>query len=459
MNEIETVSMVEEEDQLVEEYTNDLLPKKFTKSGKILTFTLIVICLAGLFAYIRQLRYGLGVTAMRDYVSWGIYISNFVFFVAISLVGSLITAIMYLLKVEWRAPFTRIAEMIAVASIIWAALIIVVDMGRPDRLYNVIIHGRIQSPIVWDIIVVITYMAISFLLLYFPMLPGLALCRDKLKDIPRWQQKMYRVLSLGWQGTQKEFKIIKSSIKILAVLIIPVALSIHTVTSWLFATTLRPGWDSTNFGPYFVAGAFIAGAAAVVLGMFIIYKFHPNYKKFVTDDHFDKMGKLLVLLSLVYLYFNVNEFLVPWYKMKKAEAGFLNELFTGHYAVMFWTVEIVGMVIPIILLLFKKFRRPWPISVISFVIVVGAWLKRYLIVIPTLLHPFLPMQDVPQSYKSYFPTWVEWTITCGSVAAALLIITLFTRYFPVISIWEVSSEKSARLEKNQFKLKSNKDEK
>ena len=172
MREIETVSIAEDESQLIQEYSDDLLPKKFTKSGKILTIVLVIVCLAGLFAYIRQLRFGLGVTAMRDYVSWGIYISNFVFFVAVSLVGSLITAILHLLKVKWRAPFTRIAEMIAVASIIWAALIIVVDMGRPDRLYNVIIHGRIQSPIVWDVIVVVTYMAISILLLYFPICPG-----------------------------------------------------------------------------------------------------------------------------------------------------------------------------------------------------------------------------------------------------------------------------------------------
>ena len=241
---------------------------------------------------------------------------------------------------------------------------------------------------------------------------------------------------------------------ILAVLIIPVALSIHTVTSWLFATTLRPGWDSTNFGPYFVAGAFVAGAAAVVVGMFIIYQFHPNYKKFVTDDHFDKMGKLLVLLSLVYLYFNVNEYLVPWYKMKKVEADHLMGLFTGKYALMFWGVQIAGMIIPIILLLFKKGRRPWPLFIISFVVLVCAWFKRYLIVIPTLLHPFLPIQDVPNSYKHYIPSWEEWTITLGSVAAALLIITLFTRFFPVISIWEVASEKGVDLEKNQFKFKS-----
>jgi len=441
MNDIIKPVNDEEAIQMLHQFNEDLLPKKFGRIGVIWTIFLCAVIINGLFCYIKQLRYGLSVTGMGDIVSWGIYISNFVFFVAVSLVGSLITAVLYLLNVNWRSPLTRIAEIIALACIIFAGLIIIVDMGRPDRILNMFIHGRIQSPIVWDVIVVMTYMAISFLLLYFPLLPGIAFCRDHIPGIPKWQKWMYKTLSFRWKWKPEQFQIVKRAISILSVMIIPVALSIHTVTSWLFATTYRPGWDSTIFGPYFVAGAFMVGAAAVIAAMYVFVRFYPRYDQYITDKHFDRMGILLVLLSLIYLYFNVNEYLVPGYKMKGDDADYLTELFIGKFAPMFWSVQILGMILPIILLMFKKFRRPFPIFIISVFVIVGAWFKRFLIVIPTLLHPFLPMQEVPEKYKIYVPTYPEWSITFASLAGALLVITVFVRYFPIISIWEVAEER------------------
>ncbi len=427
--------------KMLHQYNKDSLPKKFGKIGVAWTLLLCVIIINGLFWYIQQLKHGLSVTGMGDTVSWGIYISNFVFFVAISLVGSLITAVLYLLNVKWRSPLTRIAEIIAVASIIFAGLIIIVDMGRPDRIWHMFVYGRIQSPIIWDVIVVMTYMAISILLLYFPLLPSIAYCRDHLTDIPKWQKKMYRVLSLGWQYKQEQYRIVRRAISILCVLIIPVALSIHTVTSWLFAVTYRPGWDSSNFGAYFVSGAFVVGAGGVIAAMYAILRFHPQYKEYITEKHFDRMGQLLVLLCLIYLYFNVNEFVVPGYKMKGEDAAYLTDLFIGKFAPMFWAVQILGLILPTVLLMFKKFRRPLPMFIISIFVIVGAWFKRFLIVIPTLLHPFLPLQEIPNAYKTYIPTFAEWSITIASLAGALLIITVFVRYFPIISIWEVAEER------------------
>lgn len=427
--------------EMLHRYNTHLLPKKFGKAGKIWVAFLVAVIIVGLFNYIRQLRQGLSVTGLSDTVSWGIYISNFVFFVAVSLVGSLITAILNLLNVPWRAPITRISEIIAVSGIMFAGIIIIVDMGRPDRILNMFIHGRIQSPIMWDVIVVMTYMAISLLFLYFPLLSSISFCRDRLTNIPKWQKKMYKILSLGWNNKPAQYKITKKALRILSVLIIPVALSIHTVTSWLFATTYRPGWDSTNFGAYFVAGAFMVGAAAVIAGMYIIRRFYENYDEYITDKHFDRMGRLLVLLSLVYLYFSINEYFIPGYKMKSDEASHLRELFAGHFAPMFWAVQIFGMFIPIVVLLFPKGRKPLPIFIIAVMVIVGAWFKRYLIVIPTMLHPFLPLQQVPDYATYYKATFAEWSITGASLAGALLIITLFVRYFPIISLWEVAEEK------------------
>jgi molybdopterin-containing oxidoreductase family membrane subunit len=376
---------------------------------------------------------------MRDYVSWGIYISNFVFFVAISLVGSLITAIFRLAKVPWRTPLTRISEIIAVSAITFASLIIIVDMGRPERLVNLFTHGRIQSPIMWDVIVIGTYFCISLFLLYITLLPDIRIMIKAKAILGKPFSKLYRWLGSFWKGTAAQEKIRDRAITILCIVIIPVAFCIHTVTSWLFATTYRPGWDSTNFGAYFVSGAFLVGAGGVVVAMYI---FRRAYKleNYITDKHFEKMGRILVLLALLYLYFNVNEYLVPAFKMKKPEQAHLTTLFAGEYAILFWSAIMIGMIIPIIIILFKKGRRPLPMFIAGVMVVVGAWFKRYLIVTPTLLHPFLPMQDVPESYHHYFPSWEEWAIAMGSLAGALLIITFFARVFPVVSIYKTLTD-------------------
>ena len=359
-------------------------------------------------------------------------------------------------NVHWSTPLTRIAEIIAVSAIVFASLIIIVDMGRPERIMNILLHGRIQSPILWDVIVISTYFIISILLLYFPLLPDLKILikhKEKSGNKLNW---LYRFQGSFWKGTKEQFRISDRSINILCILIIPVAFCIHTVTSWLFATTYRPGWDSTNFGAYFISGAFLVGAGAVVVAMYV---FRKSYKleKYITEMHFEKMGRIIVMLALLYLYFNVNEYLVPAFKMKKSEEAHLTELFTGEYAVMFWFAILVGMIIPVIMLLFKSGRKPKPMFIIGVMIVVGAWFKRYLIVTPTLLHPFLPMQDVPASYHHYFPSWQEWAIAMGSMAGVLLIITFFARIYPIIPIHETITEK-AEMEEKAALLKINSNE-
>jgi Ni/Fe-hydrogenase subunit HybB-like protein len=426
-----------------EEITRDLLPQKFGTRGKIWTVSLMLISLVGVFAYYRQLKYGLEVTHMRDYVSWGIYISNFVFFVAISLVGSLITAIFRLANVKWSTPLTRIAEIIAVSAIVFASIIIIVDMGRPERFMNLFIHGRIQSPIMWDVIVIGTYFFISCLLLYFPLLPDLKILIRFKDQTGKALNRLYRFQGSFWKGTKAQSRISRKSIHILCIIIIPVAFCIHTVTSWLFATTYRPGWDSTNFGAYFISGAFLVGAGGVVVAMYVFRKVY-KLENYITIKHFDKMGKIVVLLALLYLYFNVNEYLVPAFKMKKPEAEHLTELFLGEYAPVFWFAILVGMIIPILILVFKKGRRPLPMFIAGSMVVVGAWFKRYLIVTPTLLHPFLPMQEVPQSFHRYFPSWEEWAIAMGSLAGALLVITFFARIYPIIPIQETITEQNGK---------------
>ncbi len=429
-----------------EKITQDLLPQPFGRRGFIWTAILILICAIGGYAYYRQLSNGLIVTNLGDYVSWGIYISNFVFFVAISLVGSLITAILRLANVKWATPLTRIAEIIAVSAIVFASLIIIVDMGRPERLFNLFIYGRIQSPILWDVIVITTYLFISLLLLYFPLLPDLKIMLNAHGKTPSIFRKTYKFLGSFWKGSEKQYKISDRAINILCITIIPVAFCIHTVTSWLFATTYRPGWDSTNFGAYFISGAFLVGAGGVVVAMYVFRKVY-KLEQYITELHFEKMGRIVVLLGLLYVYFNINEYLIPAFKMKKPEQAHLTNLFTGEFAVMFWFAIAAGMVIPIIIMLFKSGRKPLPMFIACTLVVVGAWFKRYLIVTPTLLHPFLPMTDAPAKHFHYFPSWEEWAIAFGSLAGALLIITFFARIFPIVPIQETINEQNEHHEK------------
>lgn len=435
----------EDSNRNMEKIEEDLLRHITDKSWKFRLWigVLLFIILIGTFAYYRQLKYGLIVTAMRDYTSWGIYISNFVFFVAVSLVGSLVSSILKLSNAKWANPLTRISEIIAVASIICASVIIIIDMGRPDRFINVFIHGRIQSPIIWDVIIISTYLVISMLLLYISLLPDIALCRDRLNDIPKWQKKLYRITAINWTGKPKQMEILLHVSRILIIMVIPVAFAIHTITSWLFATTWRPGWDSTNLGPYFVSGAFMVGAGVIIIAMYFIQKYFRLHD-YITNKHFDNMGKLLVLLSLVYLYFNVNEFLGPIFKMVGVEGEHITELFFGKYAWMYWLVQIFGLMLPIVILIFKPARKPLPIMIVSIFVILGAWFKRFLIVIPSLQHPYLPIQDVDESYRHYIPTWEEWAITLAGFAGVLLIITIILKLFPVIPIWEIKKPKKIK---------------
>jgi Ni/Fe-hydrogenase subunit HybB-like protein len=402
----------------------------------VFLFSVLAICL---FAYTIQLRKGLSVTGLRDYTSWGMYIANFVFFVATSLVGMLISSVLGLAGATWIKPIGRIAEIIAIAFAAVAGLVIVSDMGRPDRLPFVFMFGRVQSPILWDVTVVTTYFFLSLLLWFLPLIPDIAVAKTRLEGRPAFLIKAYELLSFKWEHHEEQYKILNKAVRVLMILIIPTAFAIHTVTSWLFAVTPRAGWDSTIFGPYFISGAFVSGTAALVIAM---YFFRVNYKfqKYLTDFHFEKIARILVLVSIIYLYFNLNEFLVPAYKMKKFDAIHLKELFTGEYAPLFWGIQIFGLILPIILLLFKQIRKPLPLFIISLFVLSASWLKRFIIVVPPQAHPYLPIQNVPAEWHVYKPTIIETAITLASIILVLIIITVLSKLFPVLPVCELTEE-------------------
>ncbi len=420
----------------------DLAPRNFGKRGVLWIGFLVLLIVLGIIAYADQVIQGQKVTNMRDYALWGIYISNFVFFVATSFVGSAFVAILRLTNNSWRTPLVRIAEIITLACIIMAGITITIDMARPDRVMNLFIHARLQSPITWDIIIIPTFIVISLLMLYFPLLPDLAILKKYFATSKPTLSKWYGRFAMNWSGTLAQKGIHTSSVQLLSVLILLAGILLQTIDAYLFSTTYRVGWDSSGLAPYFISGAFVAGIGALVTVVYVVRRTR-RLEAYITDDHFDKLGKLLALVSLIYLYFNINEYLVPFFTAKKGEDAHITALLTGHYAGLFWLVIIAGLVLPIILLFFKKGRKPFPLFLIGMVVVIGSWWKRYIIITPTLLEPFLPIQGVPESWRTYFPSLHEWTITVATLAMALLIITLLVRFLPAVPIQRIYDEQKS----------------
>ncbi|HEX8713523.1 MAG TPA: NrfD/PsrC family molybdoenzyme membrane anchor subunit [Terracidiphilus sp.] len=405
-----------------------------------------LVVLWGVFGYITQLRHGLIVTGMRDQISWGLYIANFVFFTGISYGGTLISAILRVTDSGWRHPITRLSEAITVFALCVGGPMVIIDLGRPERMFNLFVHGRIQSAILWDVIAVSSYLAGCALYLYLPLIPDLALLAER-QELAPWRRKLYRTFAFGWSDTPAERHLLEKCISRMAVLMIMLAVSVHTVVSWIFAMTLRPGWNSSIFGPYFVMGAIYSGTAAVILSMYILLRvLHLN--DYLKPVHFRNLALLLVTFALLYLYFTINEYLTSAYKVEGPERLLLRQLFFGDYAVLMWLTQTLVLLVPLIMLaavlLFKPLRRFTPpvVAAASVLVIVGAWMKRYLIVVPTLTDPFLQNKNLPYTWLHYRPTWVEWSITFGGVAVFLLMYMAFTKLFPMVSMWETRQDEA-----------------
>jgi len=408
-----------------------------TRAQKASFLVLGALCAWGAVAYGYQSRHGLAATAMNNYFSWGVYIVNFVFFIGISHAGTLVSAILRVTGAEWRRPITRMAEGITVFALLIGGPMVIVDMGRPDRLHYVVLHGRIQSPILWDVLSVTTYMTGSLLYLYLPMIPDMALLRDTAAPLAPWRRRLYGRLAIGWTGTPDQWRRLERAISVMALVIIPVAVSVHTVVSWIFGMTLRAGWHSTIFGPYFVVGAIFSGIAALLTAMALFVKFFPYLDRYITLDHFKKLASLLLAVNLIYIYFTVSEYLTMGYTSETADRKLLWALFHGEFAAMFWVMAVTGLLLPALLLALPWTRTFWGIVTASVLINIGMWLKRFVIVVPTLSRPFMPVVSLPGQPAHYVPTWVEWSITLGAFSGFCFLYLLFSKLFPIVSIWEV----------------------
>jgi Ni/Fe-hydrogenase subunit HybB-like protein len=403
---------------------------------------LSVFILWGLLAYAVQFSEGLGVTGLHQPVSWGFYVTNFVFFIGISHAGTLISAILRLSKAEWRRPITRMAEVITAMVLLIGAGQILLDLGRPDRMMNVIRHGRYQSPLLWDATSIGAYLMASLTYLYLPMIPDIAVLRDRLG---KWKL-FYSVLALGWTGTEYQQRVLNRAIAVMAVLVIPIAVSVHSVVSFVFSMTLQPMWHSTIFGPYFVVGAIFSGIAALIVAMIVFRKAY-GLQDYLKPIHFRYLGQLLLVMALLWFYFTFAEYLTGYYGAEPEEMKVFWAKFTGPFWPYFWGMVLCNIVIPLIFLVRLGCHTIGKVLAASLSVVVGMWLERFIIVIPTLSFPRLPFPE-----GIYSPTWVEWGLMVGSLALFALFYLLFTKVFPIISIWEIREGREVGLKEVEERL-------
>ncbi len=397
-----------------------------------------------IFAWIHQLKNGLVVTGMNVPVYWGVYITNFVFFIGISHAGTLISAILRLVQAEWRRSITRAAEVITVLVLFFGAGSVIMDIGRPDRVLNVLRHPNFRSPLLWDVCSITIYLTASTIYLYLPLIPDIAILRDHAGK-RTW---LYRLLALGWQGTEKQKRLLERAIAVMAVLVIPIAVSVHTVVSWVFAMTVQPMWHSTIFGPYFVVGAIFSGIASLIIAMAIIRRMY-HLEDYLKPVHFNNLGLLLLVMSLLWFYFTFAEFLTTFYGAEPAHLAVFYSKVTGPFAPIFWTMVVTCFLIPVSILARQKTRTVKWAVVASASVNIGMWLERFAIVVPTLSMPRLPWGKI-----IYHPTWVELAITAGFFATFILLYMGFTKLFPIVSIWEVQEGREKSLREVEERVKT-----
>ncbi len=404
---------------------------------------LVAVCLFGAWGY--MIFTGMGVAGIRRPTFWGMFIANFVFWIGISHAGTFVSAILRVFKAEFRRPITRAAELMTTFGLAAASMYPLIHLGRVWVGYWIIpypnqrwLWPNLRSPLTWDLIAITTYLLSSTIYLYMPLIPDLAMARDRSTG---WRHQLYRILALGWRGSETEWHHLHIAIRIFAFAIIPIMFSVHTIVSWDFAVSMTPGWHSTIFGPFFVAGAIFSGISAVAMILALVRTTMVNMKYFIRAEHFDAFGKLVLIFSFTWAYFYFNEYLLEWYGGELAGHNVMEavtSISASPYGWLWYIMLFCNVVVPWSTLWNKRIRRnPWMMFAIGFVINIGMYIERFLIV-PVMI----TRNRMPFAWGEYAPR-IELVISVGSLALFLLLYALATRVIPLIPVWEVEEGQMA----------------
>jgi Ni/Fe-hydrogenase subunit HybB-like protein len=405
----------------------------------------IFFLILGAAAWMYQIYTGLGVTGLNPPIMWAVYIVTFVFWVGIGHAGTLISAILYLFRAGFRTTIYRAAEAMTVFAVMTAGLFPILHLGRPWKFFYLIpypswrfIWPQFKSPLVWDVFAILTYLTVSATFLYVGLIPDIAVLRDR-EDISPIRRRVFAQLSLGWRNTDREWRHFARAYLFLAAFSTPLVLSVHSVVSFDFAMALTPGWHTTIFPPYFVAGAIFSGIGMVFTIIIPLRKWF-GLKHYVTINHLDAAAKLALFTSLCVGCAYMNEWFVAWFSGNEAEKTFFANRIWGQW---WWASAILytcNMVLPLSLFVQKLRRNAIWLFIISFTINIGMWFERFVIIVPSLSHEFEPWQ-----WAGYRATWVEYTILAGSFGWFTMWFLLFIKQLPVIAITEIKEIVPPRL--------------
>ncbi|RJP21900.1 MAG: hydrogenase [Candidatus Omnitrophota bacterium] len=381
---------------------------------------------------------GIGVWGVNIPVSWGFAIINFVFWVGIGHAGTLISAILFLLRQKWRTSINRFAEAMTIFAVACAGIFPAIHIGRAWLAYwlfpypnQMAMWPNFRSPLLWDVFAVSTYATVSMMFWYVGMIPDLATLRDRAKT--RVRQIAYGIAALGWRGSHRHWHRHEYAYLILAGLATPLVVSVHSVVSFDFAVSLLPGWHTTIFPPYFVAGAIFSGFAMVVT-LIVPARQYFGLKEIVSLRHLENMNKIILVTGTIVGYAYSIEFFIAWYGGNAYESfAFINRAF-GPYAWAYWTMVSCNVLAPQ-LFWFKKCRvTPWIMVIVCIFVNIGMWFERFVIVITSLHRDFLP-----SSWGYYAPTWVDVLTFIGSFGLFFTLFLLFCRYLPMVAMAEVKT--------------------
>jgi Ni/Fe-hydrogenase subunit HybB-like protein len=379
---------------------------------------------------------GVGVWGIQIPVAWGFAIVNFVWWVGIGHAGTLISAILLLLKQEWRTSINRFAEAMTLFAVACAGLFPLLHLGRPQYFYYLVpypstmgVWPQFRSPLIWDFFAVGTYATVSLLFWYVGLIPDLATLRDRAKR--RFPQVVYGILAMGWRGSARHWRRYQDAYLLLAALATPLVISVHSVVSFDFAVAIVPGWHSTVFPPYFVAGAIYSGFA-MVLTIAIPLRAAYGLKDFVTERHLDNMAKVMLASGLIVAYGYLTESFTAWYSGEQFDQYVLQNRAFGEYAPWFWLLLTCNIAIPQLLWFGGVRRNVYMLFALALIINVGMWLERFIIVVVSLHRDYLP-----SSWDYYKPTFWDWSTYVGTIGLFVALMFLFIRLLPMISIFEM----------------------
>jgi Ni/Fe-hydrogenase subunit HybB-like protein len=422
---------------VTEKISSIVLGKK-TTGRWLIGFGLSFLLVQMLFFTIAYLLIrGVGIWGVNIPVGWGFAIVNFVWWIGIGHAGTLISAILLLLKQKWRTSINRFAEAMTLFAVACAGLFPLLHMGRPWFFYWMLpypntmqLWPQFRSPLIWDVFAVSTYATVSALFWYVGLIPDLATLRDR--STHRVSRVLYGVLAMGWRGSARHWQRYEKTYVLMAGLATPLVVSVHTVVSFDFAVGIVPGWHSTIFPPYFVAGAIFSGFA-MVLTLVIPIRSLYDLKDFITEKHLDNMAKILLATGLIVAYGYTMEAFISWYSANTYETYMMKNRATGPMGPFYWMLIACNILIPQTLWVKKLRQKVWYLFLISLVVNVGMWLERFIIVMS------LQRDFMPSAWGRYEPTIWDWAMFIGTLGLFINLIFLFVRLLPMISISEMQT--------------------